>query len=41
MANATDVAKLVADTKAAGRGMVLLYVQRRNLGLFVPVEIPG
>jgi serine protease Do len=35
----TDIAKAVTASKAAGRKQVLLYVQRRNLGSFIPVEI--
>jgi serine protease Do len=38
---AADVAKIVTASKTAGRGTVLLYVQRRNFGTFVPVQIPG
>ncbi len=39
VASAGDVAKFVADAKTAGRGAVLLYVQRRNIGQFVAVKI--
>jgi serine protease Do len=39
--NATDIAKIVTASKSAGRGSVLLYIQRRNFGTFVPVQIPG
>ncbi len=35
----TDIAKLVSASKAAGRTQVLLYVQRRNFGTFIPIEI--
>ncbi|MES2442014.1 MAG: Do family serine endopeptidase [Pseudomonadota bacterium] len=35
----TDIAKVVSASKAAGRSQVLLYVQRRDFGTFIPVEI--
>nr|WP_218625144.1 Do family serine endopeptidase [Sphingomonas sp. dw_22] len=41
VANAADIAKIVTASKSAGRSSVLLYVQRRNIGQFVPVQIPG
>jgi serine protease Do len=41
VANAADIAKIVTASKSAGRTQVLLYVQRRNIGQFVPVQIPG
>ncbi|UZK65645.1 Do family serine endopeptidase [Sphingomonas sp. M1-B02] len=34
-----DLGRMVAEAKAAGRSQVLLYVQRRAGGVFVPVEI--
>lgn len=34
-----DIARLVAQAKAAGRGAVLLYIQRRNVSRFVPIQI--
>ena len=34
-----DIARITAQAKAAGRKSVLLYVQRRNIGNFVPVQI--
>ena len=39
--SAADIARLVGQSKTAGRNSVLLYVQRRNVGSFVPVQIPG
>ncbi len=39
VASAADIAKLVTASKSAGRKTVLLYVQRRNIGQFVPVQI--
>ncbi|AJP73783.1 Do family serine endopeptidase [Sphingomonas hengshuiensis] len=39
VATSADVARIVAASKAAGRNQVLLYVQRRNIGQFVPVQI--
>lgn len=39
VATAADVQRLVAQAKAAGRGQVLLYVQRRAQGLFVAIDI--
>jgi serine protease Do len=39
--NAADIARIVTQSKAAGRSQVLLFVQRRNVGQFVPVQIPG
>ena len=41
VASAPDIARLVAQAKNAGRGSVLVYVQRRNIGSFVPVQIPN
>jgi serine protease Do len=41
VASGTDVAKIVTQSKSAGRGTVLLYVQRNDFGAFVPVDIPG
>lgn len=41
VASGGDIAKIVAQAKTAGRGTVLLYVQRRSIGQFVPVQIPG
>jgi serine protease Do len=38
---AADIARIVTQSKAAGRSQVLLFVQRRNVGQFVPVQIPG
>ena len=37
--NATDIAKIVTASKTAGRSQVLLYVQRKDFGTFIPVEI--
>jgi len=34
-----DIAKVVTASKTAGRKQVLLYVQRRDIGRFIPVEI--
>ena len=39
VASAADIAKLVTASKSAGRKTVLLFVQRRNIGQFVPVQI--
>ncbi len=39
VASVADVAKAVAQAKSAGRTAVLLYVQRRNIGQFIPVAI--
>ncbi|MBO9712340.1 Do family serine endopeptidase [Sphingomonas sp.] len=39
--NAGDLAKAVQASKTAGKGTVLLYIQRRNFGAYVPVEIGG
>ncbi|NML06967.1 Do family serine endopeptidase [Sphingomonas sp. G-3-2-10] len=39
--NGSDVAKIVAATRSAGRKQVLIYVQRRNFGQFVPLDIAG
>ncbi|MES2986459.1 MAG: Do family serine endopeptidase [Pseudomonadota bacterium] len=39
--SSADIAKQVTASKSAGRGSVLLYVQRRNFGTFVPVQIPN
>lgn len=39
VATQADLAKVVADAKRAGRKSVLLYVQIRNVGQFVPVDI--
>jgi serine protease Do len=41
VANAGDIAKIVSASKTAGRGSVLLFIQRRNFGTFVPVQIPS
>ena len=41
VASAADIAKIVTASKSAGRTQVLLYVQRRNIGQFVPVQIAG
>jgi serine protease Do len=41
VASAGDIAKIVAASKSAGRGSVLLYIQRRNIGDFIPVQIAG
>jgi serine protease Do len=37
--SSADIARITAQAKAAGRKSVLLYVQRRNIGNFVPVQI--
>lgn len=39
VATAADLARIVSEAKKAGRSAVLLYVQRRNVGQFVPVQI--
>jgi serine protease Do len=39
VASGTDIAKAVTQAKAAGRSQVLLYVQRRDDGRFIPLEI--
>jgi serine protease Do len=39
VATAADVSRIVAEAKRAGRNQVLLYVQRRNVGNFVAVQI--
>jgi len=39
VATAADVTRLVAEARRAGREQVLLYVQRRNVGNFVAVQI--
>ena len=36
-----DIAKIVTAAKTAGRNSVLLYIQRRNIGAFVPIDIAG
>lgn len=41
VANAADVARQVAQAKAAGRDQVLLFVQRRGQGIYMPVRIGG
>ena len=41
VATGGDIAKIVASSKSAGRTRVLLYVQRRELGSFIPVQIDG
>ena len=37
--NGADIARLVTQSKSAGRSQVLLYVQRRNFGSFIPIQI--
>ena len=37
--SAAEIGQALAKAKSAGRKQVLLFVQRRNLGRFVPVEI--
>ncbi|WP_448663114.1 Do family serine endopeptidase [Sphingomonas sp. CJ20] len=39
VASSADVARIVTEAKKAGRSTVLLYVQRRNNGTFVPIQI--
>ncbi|MBO9621435.1 MAG: Do family serine endopeptidase [Sphingomonas sp.] len=39
VATSADITRLVAEARRAGRDQVLLYVQRRNIGNFVAVEI--
>ena len=40
VASGSDIAKIVASSKTAGRKQVLLYVQRGSTpGQFIPVEI--
>ena len=39
--NAADVTRLVTQAKAAGRDQVLLFVQRRGQGIYMPVRIGG
>lgn len=39
VASAADVARLVAQAKSAGRDQVLLFVQRRGQGIYMPVRI--
>lgn len=39
VATGADIARLVSAAKTAGRGSVLVYVQRRNNGSFVPLQI--
>jgi serine protease Do len=41
LAGPADLARIVTSTKSAGRDSVLLFVQRRNLGRFVAVDIPS
>jgi serine protease Do len=41
VATAADVTRQVAQAKAAGRDQVLLYVQRRGQGIYMPVRIGG
>jgi serine protease Do len=41
IANGAELAQIVAAAKKAGRTSVLLYVQRRNLGQFIPIDITG
>ena len=41
VASGADIAKIVTASKTAGRAQVLLYVQRRDFGTFIPVEITG
>ncbi|MBB3911974.1 Do family serine endopeptidase [Sphingomonas desiccabilis] len=41
VANAADVARQVTQAKAAGRDQVLLFVQRRGQGIYMPVRIGG
>ncbi|MHA6718950.1 Do family serine endopeptidase [Sphingomonas sp. RS6] len=41
VSSADDLAKAVAAAKAAGRKQIVLYVQRRNIGNFIPVGITG
>jgi serine protease Do len=40
VSSSADIARIVTQSKTAGRGSVLLYVQRKNVGQFVPVDIP-
>lgn len=39
VATGAEIARLVSAAKAAGRGSVLVYVQRRNNGSFIPLQI--
>jgi serine protease Do len=39
VASSADLTKVIGAAKSAGRSSVLLYVQRRNIGTFVPVSI--
>jgi serine protease Do len=41
VASAAEVARLVAQAKSAGRDQVLLFVQRRGTGIYMPVRIGG
>ena len=39
VATGADIAKIVTASKGSGKGTVLLYVQTRNIGRFVPIDI--
>lgn len=39
VATGADIAKIVTASKGSGKGTVLLYVQTRNIGRFIPVDI--
>lgn len=41
ISSSADIARIVTESKQAGRSSVLLYVQRRNVGSFIPVQIPN
>lgn len=41
VATAADVSRIVAQAKSGGAKQVLLFVQRRGLGRYVSVQIPG
>ncbi|MCW3847175.1 DegQ family serine endoprotease [Sphingomonas sp. LB-2] len=41
VANGTEIANIVAASKKAGRGRVLLYVQRGNVARYIPIDISG
>ncbi|MET0307062.1 MAG: Do family serine endopeptidase [Sphingomonas sp.] len=39
VASGADIARIVTTSKSAGRKTVLLYIQRRSVGQFVPIQI--
>jgi len=41
VASGKDIATAVAASKKAGRGRVLLYVQRGNIARYIPIDITG